>query len=110
MKHRKTAQVQKPLLARDDGSNKVPGGWLKQFWEERVHNSAVLFGLVPVGTAVGSWISELVALPQLRKLAVGEIPWTPLNKPLAECTVVLVSTGGVHLHHDRPFKVDGDPT
>ena len=77
-------------------------------WSHSFRNSAVLFGLVPVGSAFGRWISKLVALPQLRALVDGPIPWAPLRKPLAECKVVLISTGGVHLHSDRPFHVDGD--
>jgi len=71
--------------------------------------SALLFGVILVGTAFGHWISQLIALPQLRRLAVGEIPWTPLRKPLSDSTVVLVSTGGVHLRSDRPFNLNGDP-
>lgn len=31
--------------------------------------------------------------------------WTPLAKPLSECTVALVSTGGVHLRTQEPFAV-----
>lgn len=31
--------------------------------------------------------------------------WTPLAKPLEECTVALVSTGGVHLDDEEPFDV-----
>jgi len=73
-------------------------------------NSATLFGVVPVGTAFGHWISKLIALPQLRRLAIGEVPWTPLRKPLSDSTVVLISTGGVHLRSDRPFNLNGDPT
>lgn len=82
----------------------------KEFYASRVRNSALLFGVVPVGTAFGRWISKLIALPQLRKLTGGEVPWTPLRKPLAESTVALVSTGGVHLRRDRPFNLNGDPT
>ncbi|HEX9423865.1 MAG TPA: glycine/sarcosine/betaine reductase selenoprotein B family protein [Pyrinomonadaceae bacterium] len=63
-----------------------------------------------MGTAFGHWISKIIALPQLRKLAVGEIPWAPLRKPLSESSVVLLSTGGVHLQSDRPFNLNGDPT
>lgn len=33
----------------------------------------------------------------------GVIPFTPLTKPLAECTVALVSTAGVARHDDQPF-------
>ena len=39
-----------------------------------LRGSAVLVGLIPIGTAFGHWISKLIALPQLRRLAVGEIP------------------------------------
>ena len=88
----------------------TPAGRLKKFFSERVFNSATLFGVIPVGTAFGRWISRLIALPQLRRLAVGEIPWVPLRKPLSESTVVLISTGGVHLRSDRPFNLNGDPT
>src|SRR6266478_5248214 len=83
---------------------------LKEFFAHRVYNSALLFGVVPVGTAFGHWISKLIALPQLRKLAVGKVPWTPLRKPLSESTVVLISSGGVHLRSDHPFNLNGDPT
>lgn len=31
--------------------------------------------------------------------------WTPLKRPLAACTVALVSTAGVHLKDDEPFAV-----
>ena len=33
------------------------------------------------------------------------INWTPLNKPLSQCTVSLFTTGGVHLGYDKPFDV-----
>jgi D-proline reductase (dithiol) PrdB len=31
--------------------------------------------------------------------------WTPLSKPLSECTVALVTTAGVHLKSQEPFAV-----
>jgi len=40
-----------------------------------------------------------------------EIPWTPLSKPLSECKIALLTTGGVHLKDDVPFDMedeDGD--
>ncbi len=40
-----------------------------------------------------------------------DIPWTPLTKPLARCTVALVTTGGVHHRDQQPFNMndaDGD--
>jgi hypothetical protein len=36
-----------------------------------------------------------------------EIPWTPLTKPLSECTVSLISSAGIALKTDRPFDQEG---
>ena len=36
------------------------------------------------------------------------IPWTPLRKPLADCTVALISSAGMALTGDRPFDQDGE--
>jgi D-proline reductase (dithiol) PrdB len=41
------------------------------------------------------------------------LAWTALDKPLAQCTVALLTTGGVHLRGQPPFDVmkkDGDWT
>lgn len=38
----------------------------------------------------------------------GVIPFTPLRKPLRECTVALVSTAGVARTDDRPFDQEGE--
>jgi D-proline reductase (dithiol) PrdB len=38
----------------------------------------------------------------------GDIPFTPLAKPLAECTVALVTTAGVARNDDRPFDQEGE--
>jgi D-proline reductase (dithiol) PrdB len=48
----------------------------------------------------------------------GVIPFTPLAKPLRECTVALVSTAGIACNDDQPFDQEherrdpwwGDPT
>jgi len=106
---RSTGHLESPS-ARDNGPVQTRTGWLREFLDSRIFNSATLFGVIPVGTAFGHWISKLIALPQLRRLAVGEVPWTPLRKPLSESTVVLLSTGGVHLRNDKPFNLNGDPT
>lgn len=37
-----------------------------------------------------------------------EIPWTPPPKPVAECTVSLISTAGIALTTDRAFDQDGE--
>ena len=34
------------------------------------------------------------------------IPWTPLPKPLEECTIALVSSAGLALSIDRPFDAE----
>ncbi len=31
------------------------------------------------------------------------IPWTPLTKPLSDCTIALISSGGLALKSDQPF-------
>jgi D-proline reductase (dithiol) PrdB len=38
----------------------------------------------------------------------GVIPFTPLGKPLAECTVALVTTAGVARNDDKPFDQEGE--
>ena len=43
----------------------------------------------------------------------GDIPWTPLGKPLRECRVALVTTAGVHHASQPPFDMgdpEGDPS
>lgn len=42
------------------------------------------------------------------RLEAGVIPFTPLMKPLRECTVALVTTAGVARHDDRPFDQEGE--
>ena len=36
------------------------------------------------------------------------IPWAPLRKPLSQCRVALVTTGGVHLKSQQPFDIEND--
>ena len=38
----------------------------------------------------------------------GVIPFTPLRRPLSECTVALVSTAGIALNEDKPFDQEGE--
>ena len=37
-----------------------------------------------------------------------QIPWTPLTKPLTDCTVSLISSAGIALKADRPFDQEGE--
>lgn len=36
------------------------------------------------------------------------IPWTPLSKPLSECSVALLSSAGIALKDDLPFDQEGE--
>jgi len=36
------------------------------------------------------------------------VPWAPLNKPLPQCTVALLSTAGVARNDDKPFDQEGE--
>jgi D-proline reductase (dithiol) PrdB len=38
----------------------------------------------------------------------GDTPWTPLSKPLSDCTIALISTGGIALRTDQPFDQEGE--
>jgi D-proline reductase (dithiol) PrdB len=104
MRQQKKIEVKlEPARARDHGPVRTRIGWLREAWARWISNNAR-------GTAFGHWASKTIALPQLRKLAVGEVPWTPLRKSLSDSTVALISTGGVHLRSDRPFNLNSDPT
>jgi D-proline reductase (dithiol) PrdB len=37
-----------------------------------------------------------------------EIPWTAMSKPLTECTVAMISSGGLALKSDQPFDQEGE--
>jgi hypothetical protein len=37
-----------------------------------------------------------------------DIPWTPLKKPLKECRVALISSGGIALKSGTPFDQEGE--
>ena len=42
-----------------------------------------------------------------------QVPWTPITKPLSECTLAVVTTAGVHHSGQAPFDMndpDGDPS
>ena len=42
------------------------------------------------------------------RLEPGAIPFTPLRRPLRECTVALLSTAGIARNDDRPFDQEGE--
>ncbi len=48
---------------------------------------------------IKNWISQEMPRP---------IPWTPLRRPLSECTVTLLSSAGIALKTDKPFDQEGE--
>lgn len=63
------------------------------------------------GEHLAYWFGKAAGGLQLRleKLRpAGEIPWTPLRRPIAQSTVACVTTGGVHLCSDKPFDLRTD--
>src|SRR5215471_17547416 len=59
------------------------------------------------------WFGKTIGGLQLRleKLRpAGEIPWTPLRRPIAQATVAVIATGGVHLCRDEPFELKAAPS
>lgn len=64
-----------------------------------------------VYAGVGGLVNAAAGLTAPR--LAGDIPWTPFAKPLADCTVSLISTAGFYEPGDEPFDVDtpdGDPS
>ncbi len=62
------------------------------------------------GQRLARWIGKVPGVLQFRlKVNLSrEIPWTPLQRPLAESTVAIVATGGVHCCSDQPFNLKTD--
>ena len=63
------------------------------------------------GEHLAYWVGKVAGGLQLRleKLRpAGEIPWTPLRRPIAQATVAIVTTGGVHLCTDESFDLKTD--
>lgn len=63
------------------------------------------------GEHLAYWVGKVAGGLQLRLEQLGpssEMPWTPLRRPIAEATVAIITTGGVHLCADRPFELRTD--
>lgn len=54
------------------------------------------------------FISRQVMKAWAGREAFDSIPFTPLGRPLRDCTIALISTAGVARHDDRPFDQDGE--
>src|SRR5262245_36897631 len=98
-----TTTQEKAAMIQHNGPMRTRAGRLNECFARWISNSAL-------GESFGYWASKTIALPQLRRLVGAEIPWTTLRKPLFDSTVVLLSTGGVHLRSDRPFNLNSDAT
>lgn len=69
-------------------------------------------GLAALATAFPS-LGERFAAGYRAERQEGDIPWTPVKKPLAASTIALVTTAGVHHRHQTPYDMhdhDGDPS
>ncbi len=63
------------------------------------------------GRRFAYWVGKVAGGLQFQLLKVhpsDQIPWTPLKRPLAQATVAIVATGGVHLCSDKPFDMESD--
>ncbi len=49
-------------------------------------------------------------LPPYPIVASEGVPWTPLTKPVAECTVMMLASAGVHCKSEPPFQSPNDLT
>jgi len=56
----------------------------------------------------GSFLSRVLSARIPEQPAYGEIPWTPVSRPLAESRVALLSTAGLSMKGDRPFDMEGE--
>jgi D-proline reductase (dithiol) PrdB len=66
-----------------------------------------------VGKHLAYWVGKAAGGLQLRLERLrpaGEIPWTPLRRPIAQATVAVITTGGVHLCSEEPFNLKTDAT
>ncbi len=70
------------------------------------------YRFLPPGLA--AWFRTLIPREEFR----GDIPWTPLAKPLSKTTFALITSSGISLKQDPPFDMErekrepiwGDPT
>ena len=72
-------------------------------------------------TLIDNFLVKLFRIPAIKNywsrnykaLKSKNIPWTKLGKPLQECKIVLITTGGIHLKSDKEFDLsdpNGDST
>ena len=67
-------------------------------------------------TLLDKFLVKLFSIPEIKNywdknfkaLEFKNIPWAKLEKPLKECKIVLITTGGIHLKSDKEFDLS-DP-
>jgi D-proline reductase (dithiol) PrdB len=72
--------------------------------------AGLLFIGLPVGSLTGciSGVSKSMIKSWIKLESPREVPWTPISKLLSDCTVALISTGGIALKSDKPFDQEGE--
>lgn len=85
---------------------------------KEVHNMTVTSNIVDgfrfMPPSLRAWMTKDIPSEEFS----GDIPWTPLKKPLSETTFSLMTSAGISLKSDPPFDVErekrepawGDPT
>jgi hypothetical protein len=56
----------------------------------------------------GSFVSKVLSARIPEEPSHGEIPWTPVSKPISESKVALLSTAGLSMEGDEPFDMEGE--
>jgi len=73
---------------------------------DQSRKSVDCFRFLPPG--LKAWIKSLIPDEDFK----GEIPWTPMSKPLNQATLALVTSAGISLKSDPPFDMErekGEP-
>ncbi len=56
------------------------------------------------GRTIGAMIAEAIESEN----SVSSVPWKPIEKPLKEARVALLTTSGVSMKDDKPFDMEGE--
>ena len=56
----------------------------------------------------GSFLTKVLSSRIPAEPSHGEIPWTPVSKPLSQSKLALLSTAGLSMEGDEPFDMEGE--
>ena len=78
------------------------------------HEKKAVNGFCFMPPSLGAWIGSTIPKDEFQ----GEIPWTPVQKPLSESVFALMTSAGINMHDDPPFDMErekqepmwGDPS